>query len=154
MCACGPTTPSDSRDLVSADEGVNANEAGISGALAVGTDLRTTADLNFRSGPSTGYKVIRVLAKDTLVELVASQPSNGFYKVEQGCATCGRPAVPTRVFVAAGTELLERRRWQGRSFLCRSYGRHDHENSKPSQTGHHDECWGLPCICARSVRGG
>ncbi len=84
ICACGPTTPSDSRDLVSADEGIRANESGISGSLAVGTRLRTTADLNFRSGPSTGYEVIRVLAKDTLVDLVASQPSNGFYKVEQG----------------------------------------------------------------------
>jgi uncharacterized protein YraI len=79
---CSSTTPSDSILLMSADEGVSSTEDGLSGTVAVGTELKTTSGLNFRSGPSTGYKVIRVLPKSTTVEAVQSSPSNGFYKVK------------------------------------------------------------------------
>jgi murein DD-endopeptidase MepM/ murein hydrolase activator NlpD len=80
--ACGPVTPTDSFLLTSADENVGATEDGLSGSVAVGSDLTTTAAVNFRTGPSTGHKVLRVLAKGTTVVAVQSSPSNGFYKVK------------------------------------------------------------------------
>ncbi len=85
--ACSPTTPSESMLLTSADENVGTTEDGLTGSIAVGTKLKTTSALNFRKGPSTGYAVIRVLAKGTTVEAVQSSPSNGFYKVKHNGTT-------------------------------------------------------------------
>ncbi|HPY17341.1 MAG TPA: SH3 domain-containing protein, partial [Polyangiaceae bacterium] len=79
--ACSPAAPTDSSNLESVDETVASSEEGLSGSLPTGSILKTTANLNFRTGPSTGNKVIRVLAAGTKVTAVASTASNGFYKV-------------------------------------------------------------------------
>ena len=82
--ACSPATPgADSQLLNGVDETVDSNEEGVSGPIPVGSQLRTTANLNFRTGPSSGYKVMRVLAKGTIVETVEqTDPSNSYYKIK------------------------------------------------------------------------
>ncbi|MBK6692962.1 MAG: SH3 domain-containing protein [Myxococcales bacterium] len=70
------------------DEGV-ADEAaltsGVSGELAVGTELTTTARVNFRTGPSTSTAVKRILAKgSTVVTVNRTRPSGAFYNVKSG----------------------------------------------------------------------
>lgn len=80
--ACSPATPSDSQLLTGVDETVDSNTEGVTGSIPVGSQLRTTANLNFRTGPSTGYKVLRVLSMGTTVEVVESTSSNQFYKVK------------------------------------------------------------------------
>jgi uncharacterized protein YraI len=80
--ACSPATPSDSLQLTGVDETVSSNMEGVTGSLPIGSQLRTTANLNFRTGPSTGYKVLRVLAMGTTVEVVQSASSNEFYQVK------------------------------------------------------------------------
>jgi uncharacterized protein YgiM (DUF1202 family) len=79
--ACSPASPSDTSTLTGVDESVSSNEEGLSGSLPSGSSLKTTANLNFRTGPSTGYKVLRVLATGAVVTVVEPTPSNGFYKV-------------------------------------------------------------------------
>jgi len=79
---CSPASSSDSTLLTGVDESVGSSEEGVSGSLTVGSTLRTTANLNLRTGPSTSNKVIRVLAEGTVVEVVESAPSNSFYKVK------------------------------------------------------------------------
>lgn len=82
--ACSPAAPgADSEALSGVDETVGSSQEGVSGPVPVGSQLRTTANLNFRTGPSTGYKVIRVLAKGSVVETVQqSDPSNRYYKIK------------------------------------------------------------------------
>jgi uncharacterized protein YraI len=69
-------------ELVGADESIASSDEGISGSLAIGSTLQMTANLNLRSGPSTGYKVLRVMssgAKAVTVEVTA--PSGSYYKI-------------------------------------------------------------------------
>ena len=82
--ACSPAAPGEnSESLSGVDETVNSNQEGVSGPLAIGSQLKTTANLNFRTGPSSGYKVLRVLAKGTVVETVEkTSPSNSYYKIK------------------------------------------------------------------------
>ncbi len=81
--ACSPAAGTDSEELQSVDETVDSNEEAVSGSVPIGSKLRTTANLNFRTGPSTGYKVLRVLPKGTVVTTVQrTSPSNRYYKLE------------------------------------------------------------------------
>lgn len=76
--ACSGVDPEDEI----ADELVQFTEDGVSGPVALGSTLVTTGNLNFRMGPSTGHKVLRVLRKGTEVRAAAGTPTNGFYQVE------------------------------------------------------------------------
>lgn len=78
--ACSGTNPDEEFFVV--DEEVESSQEGVSGTLPVGTVLKTTGNLNFRTGPSTGYRVIRVLYKGTEVPTVSKDPSNGYYQIE------------------------------------------------------------------------
>lgn len=82
--ACSPAGGGlESEQLTGVDETVSSSEEGVSGPLAIGSVLKTTSNLNFRTGPSTGYKVLRVLGKGSVVETVeVTEPSNSFYKVK------------------------------------------------------------------------
>ncbi len=62
------------------DESEQSDQA-LTGSHPVGTKLQTTAALNLRKGPSTGYSVLDVIASGGSVKLVQSSPSNGFYNV-------------------------------------------------------------------------
>lgn len=72
-----------SPNLQGADDSVETCEDGITGSVPIGSTLRTTADVNFRKGPSTSYGVYRVLPEGTEVTSVNSTGStNHFYNVE------------------------------------------------------------------------
>lgn len=79
---CSPAAPSDFDSDIASEENVDANNEGVSGALPIGTILQTTANLNFRAGPSNGQRVIRVLPKGTEVRTVEfTNPTNSYYKI-------------------------------------------------------------------------
>ncbi|MCE7892498.1 MAG: hypothetical protein DYH12_22800, partial [Sorangiineae bacterium PRO1] len=80
--ACAPATPpAESQEL--SEDPVAAGE-GLSGAVPVGTQLKTTGNVNLRSGPSTSNSVLHVVAKGSQVTVAASTPKNGFYQVKHG----------------------------------------------------------------------
>ena len=57
---------------------------GLSGSIAIGSTVRTTADVNFRTGPSTSYSVLRVLPEGTELTTVDQKTAtNKFYAVKQ-----------------------------------------------------------------------
>lgn len=66
--------------LVGADEtgGVAVSED----VMAIATQARTTANLNLRKSPSTSASILAVIPSGTVVTLVSSAQSNGFYNVK------------------------------------------------------------------------
>jgi hypothetical protein len=57
----------------------------ISASYPIGTTLATTANLNFRTGPSTGYRIILVMPNGSrAVTTDYTTPRNGFYKIRYG----------------------------------------------------------------------
>jgi hypothetical protein len=72
----------DSDDLVGADESVATAEEGVSGAVAVGTELVATANVNLRTKASTSASILYVVPEGSKVTVVESSPSNGFYKIK------------------------------------------------------------------------
>lgn len=86
--ACSPASGSGSEALVGVDETVNHSEEGLSGSVPIGSTLETTANLNFRTGPSSAYQVLRVLAEGTQVETVdQTSASNGYYRIKHNGTT-------------------------------------------------------------------
>ncbi|UQA56354.1 SH3 domain-containing protein [Polyangium aurulentum] len=87
--ACVTDSPNDldSQELVGANEDTDTVEAGVTGSLAVGTTLKSTTDVNLRSGPGTNYGVLHVVPTGSQVTVVASAPNNGFYKVKHNGTT-------------------------------------------------------------------
>lgn len=85
-CSATPEEP-DSDSLVGAPEDVGVQGEGITGTIAVGTTLVSTTDVNLRTGPSTGYKILHVVPQGAKVTVVASSPSNGFYKIKHNGTT-------------------------------------------------------------------
>lgn len=51
-------------------------------ALPNGSTLTSTADVNLRKGPGTGYDIITVVPTGSDVTVVNGTPDNGFYKVD------------------------------------------------------------------------
>lgn len=82
--ACAPDAAEggiDSEELIGAPEDVTADAAELTGSPAVGTQLKTTSDLNLRAGPSTADAVIHVIPSGAIVTLAQSAPSSGWYKI-------------------------------------------------------------------------
>lgn len=80
-CSAG-STPNDI--IYGADDTVQETTDGISGNLPIGSVLKTNANVNFRTGPSTSYSVMRVLPTGTQVITVnQTSPSGRFYNVSQ-----------------------------------------------------------------------
>lgn len=77
-CSAAPHD-ADSSELQE-DPGVQGE--GVSGALKAGQELKATANVNLRKGPSTGDSVLHVIPSDATVTVVDATPSNGFYKVK------------------------------------------------------------------------
>jgi uncharacterized protein YgiM (DUF1202 family) len=75
LSGCLPGPADESFDEADTDQ------EGLSGSLAVGTALNTTAAVNLRSGPSTSSSVLDVLAAGSTVTLQSAAPSNGFYQI-------------------------------------------------------------------------
>jgi uncharacterized protein YraI len=81
-CTVGTNEP-DSDELKGApEENVAQTADEITGHVAVGSTLISTADVNLRTGPSTSYKILHVVPNGSKVTVVSSTPSNGFYKIK------------------------------------------------------------------------
>ena len=81
---CSAATPNEDPIIYGADDNVTESTDGVSGSISVGSVLKTTTDVNFRTGPGTSHSVIRVLAKGTQVMSInQTQPTNLFYNVKQ-----------------------------------------------------------------------
>ena len=78
---CAPATapPMESEELT---EDTDSAGEGLTGPMPIGSQLRTTGNLNLRSGPSSNKSILRVVPKGALVTVVASQPTNGFYEID------------------------------------------------------------------------
>src|SRR4051812_44937620 len=64
------------------DDGVGGYAAeSVLGSVTVGAELRTTAPLRLRTGPSTSAGIILVIPAGGIVTAVASAPSGGWYHV-------------------------------------------------------------------------
>jgi hypothetical protein len=79
-CSAAPDDP-DSDDLVGASEEVDARSDGLSGPVAAGSKLTSTANVNLRTGASTNYQILHVVPLGSQVTVVESTPNNGFYKI-------------------------------------------------------------------------
>lgn len=77
-CAASP----DGRDLVGVDEDVDHQQEGVTGSIAIGTELVATANVNVRTGASKGHTIVDVVAKGETVVIQSSTPQNGFYQIE------------------------------------------------------------------------
>ena len=77
--ACEGAGHVDSDELVGAPE-----ESGeeLTGVVTKGATVRVLADLNLRSGPGTGYGVLRVIPEGSLVVTAKGSPTNSFYQVK------------------------------------------------------------------------
>ncbi|AKT35954.1 SH3 domain-containing protein [Chondromyces crocatus] len=71
----------DSEALRGADEPVESSSHAVSGTLVVGSTLRSTTNVNLRSGATTSASVLRVVPTGATVTVVQGAPSNGFYQV-------------------------------------------------------------------------
>ncbi len=83
-CAADAMGPVTGESLQGADESSVAVSE-ISASYPIGTVVATTANLNLRTGPSTGYRIILVMANGSRATTTDyTTPRNGFYKVRYG----------------------------------------------------------------------
>lgn len=88
--ACGEAGSPDSfesHELVGASEDVEAVDSvssSITQAVPQGTSLKTTSELNLRSGPGAGNSILRVMPAGATVQAVNGTPTNGWYNVSYG----------------------------------------------------------------------
>ena len=64
--------------------GVAAWPPNLAGASPLWSPATTTADLNLRSGPGTGYQVLTVMPEGSQVSALTEEPQNGFFRVRYG----------------------------------------------------------------------
>jgi hypothetical protein len=75
LAACGPMDPSEEVSL-------SESNPNLTGTYLAGVRFRTTANVNYRTGPGTSYSIIQVLPVGSFVySAVTAPPSNGFYRV-------------------------------------------------------------------------
>jgi hypothetical protein len=60
---------------------VSSSEEALTGSYAVGTALQTTAYVNHRTGPSTGYAILQVIPPGTRVLSGSATPRSGWYGI-------------------------------------------------------------------------
>lgn len=82
FAACAPGGAElENEALEAADESVT-NEDALTQSVAVGSTLKTTANLNLRTGASTSKSIMYTMPEGSTVTAVAGTPTNGFYKVK------------------------------------------------------------------------
>jgi len=69
-------------DVVGVDESTATTEDGVTGALAIGSKLIAQTNVNLRGSASTSATILDVVLSGDEVTVKASNPSNGFYKVD------------------------------------------------------------------------
>lgn len=77
-CAAAPQDP-DSEEL---SEDVGTQGEGVSGTLAVGSELKATANVNLRSAASKSASILYTIPEGAVVTVQQASPSNGFYKIK------------------------------------------------------------------------
>ncbi|MFT3842035.1 MAG: SH3 domain-containing protein [Myxococcaceae bacterium] len=85
LVACTGTvgnTGIDNNPLTGAPEDAASSGSALSGSYAVGSTLKTTANLNLRTGPSTSNSIRLVIPDGAHVTTVAAAPSNGWYNIK------------------------------------------------------------------------
>ncbi len=81
----------------------NVSTSEISASYPIGTTVAATANLNIRTGPSTGYHVIVVMPEGSrAVTVDQTTPENGFYKIRYG-STVGYSSGAFLRIVASGS---------------------------------------------------
>jgi len=70
-----------SAELEGAPEADSSSEEGLTGNVAVGTELVTTAAVNHRASPSTSAAILQVIPSGTKVRSGAAAPKSGWYGV-------------------------------------------------------------------------
>jgi uncharacterized protein YraI len=80
LAGCGASLV-ETQDLNPVNEDAATTASALSGDLAFGTRLQTTADLNLRTGPSTSNAVRLTMPNGALVRVVRASPSSGWYNV-------------------------------------------------------------------------
>jgi hypothetical protein len=76
-----------SEELIGADETVASTTEGVSGAISAGTELKSTTNVNLRTGPGTSYSILHVVPSGAKVTVVEADPKNGFYKIKHDGTT-------------------------------------------------------------------
>ncbi len=90
LIACSPTVDGDVGDdslLIGENDELAQTSSALTGTLTVGASLKTTANLNLRSGPSTSNSVRLVMPSGSSVTVMAAAPSGGFYSVKYNGTT-------------------------------------------------------------------
>jgi len=72
----------ESEELVGANEDLGSTTEGLSGAIAVGSSLRSTTGVNLRNGPGTTYDILHVIPTGATVTVESADPQDGFYKIK------------------------------------------------------------------------
>jgi hypothetical protein len=81
---CTAASPTTGPALTGAPDDVASAGNDVTASYPIGTTLRTTTAVNFRTGAGTSYSVIRVLPQGTNVVTVnQTTPKNSFYNVQQ-----------------------------------------------------------------------
>lgn len=78
-CTATSAQDPDSEELV---EDVGGKGEGVSGGIAVGTQLKSTANVNLRSSATTSASILHVVPEGSIVTVESGTPSNGFYKIK------------------------------------------------------------------------
>lgn len=87
LSACGGPLEGEDAFVADDEEDVSVSEDGLWQSVPVGSQLRTTATINFRTGPGFGYAKQGLLPRGATVEALQSAPKNKFYNVRhQGVA--------------------------------------------------------------------
>ena len=84
---CGGAQSVESTELLGVDENLATSTSAITSCVTVGSGLLTTANLNLRSGPGTGYAILRTMPYKSVPKVVTSCPSAGWYQLSFDAAT-------------------------------------------------------------------
>jgi uncharacterized protein YgiM (DUF1202 family) len=79
VVSCAATTDPDSDELT---EDVGTQGEGVSGTIAVGSQMKATANVNLRGAASKTANILYTIPEGSTVTVVQSAPSNGFYKIK------------------------------------------------------------------------
>ena len=150
---CSAALEAEPLDDQSADE--------LRGSYAVGTDLRTTADLNHRVAPSLDATIMQVIPSGTIVKSAAAEPRAGWYGVTWNGRTgwvfgeyLMKPSSPSGG--SAASDLLEYHAAGTLVLWDQTFGRRDGadplSNIRDAAAGRaaHTSCYGTaPCTTVR-----
>jgi uncharacterized protein YgiM (DUF1202 family) len=94
--ACSGSDDLGSDELIGADETVASTTEGVSGSLAVGSKLKSTTNVNLRTGPGTGYSILHVVASGSEVSVLQRIRKTGFTRSNTMARRVGARANTTR----------------------------------------------------------